>query len=504
MAQMQRLPAEIQAVTDTSVATSPATPQSTTPSTPNYLNEARQRFYATMAERERLIGERKALADSLMQIQQQRTDKALAIANLGTEVGIENIVRERQFQEGKKARLQDLENMYAQHAAKYGMALNKQAIEILKEFSNINAPTLTSIMTGYEMARTSAMENDARRLENFTKLNESYNAIQKELLASNQREAELNQQLRINKEQAELDMLDYKIKSKTEELNNILTQNKELPNAWEGWGRIEVAAAQNKNTNEANSFSVKDLPPTEGGGTGKSALTAKEIAIRLGDADSRISGSALVLPEEFTSAYEENLAKYVEGTGSSLEKVLKDPNALKKVYNFTFDDFLKNKKIVPVEGSDNKFFKFNVGGEEGKGAEESEKKANKDAVSLAKQELFSTMNERGLSSENDISTSDEPGIDLVPVFQRKLSGEGVEFSNIWRQLTKIKTGKASNPTTDDWIKFRDSSEEEKIKFYKDAADIIKNGNKKTSFVQPPSEDVTDLEALYVDGEVGYA
>ena len=484
-------------------AASPATPQSTTPSTPNYLNEARQRFYATMAERERLIGERKALADSLMQIQQQRIDKALAIANLGTEVGIENIVRERQFQEGKKARLQDLENMYAQHAAKYGMALNKQAIEILKEFSNINAPTLTSIMTGYEMARTSAMENDARRLENFTKLNESYNAIQKELLASNQREAELKQQLRINEEQAKLDMLDYRIKSKAEELDNMKKQHGELADDYAKWAQIEAIRLKSAE-GEKPSISMRDLSPTEGGGTGKSALTAKEIAIKLGDADSRISGSALVLPEEFTNAYEQNLATYVEGTGSSLEKVLKDPNALKKVYNFTFDDFLKNKKIVPVEGSDNKFFKFNVGTEEGKGAEESEKKANKDAVSLAKQELFSTMNERGLSSENDISTSDEPGIDLVPVFQRKLSGEGVEFSNIWRQLTKIKTGKASNPTTDDWIKFRDSSEEEKIKFYKDAADIIKNGNKKTSFVQPPSEDVTDLEALYVDSEVGYA
>lgn len=92
------------------------------------------------------------------------------LADLDADVGLQDITTRTQFLANRANRINELKSAYEQHAQQFGAALNDKAIDILQRHSIINAPTLTSIMTGWEMARASQRDNDRVRLENIAKM----------------------------------------------------------------------------------------------------------------------------------------------------------------------------------------------------------------------------------------------------------------------------------------------------------------------------------------------
>lgn len=100
------------------------------------------------------------------------------LADLDADIGLKDITTREQFLVNRANRINELKTAYEQHAQQFGAALNDRAIDILQQHSMINAPTLTSIMTGWEMARASQRDNDRVRLENMTKMYEQMSQIE--------------------------------------------------------------------------------------------------------------------------------------------------------------------------------------------------------------------------------------------------------------------------------------------------------------------------------------
>ena len=100
------------------------------------------------------------------------------LADLDADIGLKDITTREQFLVNRANRINELKTAYEQHAQQFGAALNDRAIEILQAHSMINAPTLTSIMTGWEMARASQRDNDRARLENMAKMYEQISQLE--------------------------------------------------------------------------------------------------------------------------------------------------------------------------------------------------------------------------------------------------------------------------------------------------------------------------------------
>lgn len=66
--------------------------------------------------------------------------------------------------QSRQNRLTNLSDMVNKHNIKFGSALNDKAIDVLKTFANIAAPTFTSIMLGWEMARQSEADRSAQAI----------------------------------------------------------------------------------------------------------------------------------------------------------------------------------------------------------------------------------------------------------------------------------------------------------------------------------------------------
>ena len=100
------------------------------------------------------------------------------LADLDADIGLKDITTREQFLINRANRINELKTAYEQHAQQFGATLNDKAIDILQQHSMINAPTLTSIMTGWEMARASQRDNDRARLENMAKMYEQISQLE--------------------------------------------------------------------------------------------------------------------------------------------------------------------------------------------------------------------------------------------------------------------------------------------------------------------------------------
>mgnify|MGYP003361773502 FL=1 len=89
----------------------------------------------------------------------------MAIADLDIEAGLAGISNQQALYARRAQEIQTLQERYNEHFTKFAGVLNDKTLAFLQQQSNIPAPTLTSIMAGYEMARASAAEREERRLQ---------------------------------------------------------------------------------------------------------------------------------------------------------------------------------------------------------------------------------------------------------------------------------------------------------------------------------------------------
>lgn len=123
------------------------------------------------ALKQQVQGELNTILDALTLTNRQ-------LADLDADIGLKDITTREQFLVNRANRINELKTAYEQHAQQFGAALNDKAIDILQQHSMINAPTLTSIMTGWEMARASQRDNDRARLDNMAKMYEQISQLE--------------------------------------------------------------------------------------------------------------------------------------------------------------------------------------------------------------------------------------------------------------------------------------------------------------------------------------
>lgn len=153
----------------------------------------------------------------------------MAIADLDIETGLAGISNQQALYARRAQEIQTLQERYNEHFTKFAGVLNDKTLAFLQQQSNIPAPTLTSIMAGYEMARASAAEREERRLQNdmatidkLGKLDEQYTNTLLEL--QKLRNEHKRQQYENNKAvlEAEAKALDFTTKAEIDTENTLL------------------------------------------------------------------------------------------------------------------------------------------------------------------------------------------------------------------------------------------------------------------------------------------
>lgn len=156
----------------------------------------------------------------------------MAIADLDIEAGLAGIGNQQALYARRAQEIQTLQERYNEHFTKFAGVLNDKTLAFLQQQSNISAPTLTSIMAGYEMARASAAEREERRLQNdmatidkLGKLDEQYTNTLLEL--QKLRNEHKRQQYENNKAilEAEAKALDFTTKAEIDTENTLLKFN---------------------------------------------------------------------------------------------------------------------------------------------------------------------------------------------------------------------------------------------------------------------------------------
>ena len=156
----------------------------------------------------------------------------MAIADLDIEAGLAGISNQQALYARRAQEIQTLQERYNEHFTRFAGVLNDKTLAFLQQQSNIPAPTLTSIMAGYEMARASAAEREERRLQNdmatidkLGKLDEQYTNTLLEL--QKLRNEHKRQQYENNKAilEAEARALDFTTKAEIDTENTLLKFN---------------------------------------------------------------------------------------------------------------------------------------------------------------------------------------------------------------------------------------------------------------------------------------
>lgn len=153
----------------------------------------------------------------------------IAIADLDIEAGLAGIGNQQALYARRAQEIQTLQERYNEHFTKFAGVLNDKTLGFLQQQSNIAAPTLTSIMAGYEMARASVAEREERRLQNdmatidkLGKLDEQYTNTLLEL--QKLRNEHKRQQYENNKAvlEAEAKALDFTVKAEMDTEKTLL------------------------------------------------------------------------------------------------------------------------------------------------------------------------------------------------------------------------------------------------------------------------------------------
>lgn len=92
------------------------------------------------------------------------------IARGTAEINAAAIARKEQLFANRQANLERMAQLYGQYYQQFGNTLNKEALAFLDDHANINVPTLTAIMAGYEHARASQAEQQLAMLDRQAKM----------------------------------------------------------------------------------------------------------------------------------------------------------------------------------------------------------------------------------------------------------------------------------------------------------------------------------------------
>lgn len=176
------------------------------------------------------------------------------LADLDADIGLKDITTREQFLLNRANRINELKTAYEQHAQQFGAALNDKAIDILQAHSMINAPTLTSIMTGWEMARASQRDNDRVRLEDMAKMYEQMSQIEDRAMQIEMDAHKANLQHQRNEAEHAKGLLENQLKV----LEDIygMTQKMEEASLNAGISRTTAAAGAARGTSADNGFGL--------------------------------------------------------------------------------------------------------------------------------------------------------------------------------------------------------------------------------------------------------
>ena len=290
----------------------------------------------------------------------------MAIADLDIEAGLAGIGNQQALYARRAQEIQTLQERYNEHFTKFAGVLNDKTLAFLQQQSNIAAPTLTSIMAGYEMARASAAEREERRLQNdmatidkLGKLDEQYTNTLLEL--QKLRNEHKRQQYENNKAilEAEAKALDFTAKAEMDTEKTLLNfansdrMYRQSRAQQDSQGAEDVlsqlaAMAGGKNPAGLKPVGIGDNAASTTVDQGQFDLIGNnEIMTSLVANVAQQQGVSFAVAKEVFNDYL-NIIKYAESRGDG-QAVSSDPrstaNGFYQITNETFGD-LKN-RIMP-------------------------------------------------------------------------------------------------------------------------------------------------------------
>lgn len=290
----------------------------------------------------------------------------MAIADLDIETGLAGISNQQALYARRAQEIQTLQERYNEHFTKFAGVLNDKTLAFLQQQSNIPAPTLTSIMAGYEMARASAAEREERRLQNdmatidkLGKLDEQYTNTLLEL--QKLRNEHKRQQYENNKAvlEAEAKVLDFTTKAEIDTENTLLKFNESDRMYRQSRAQQDSQGAEDVLSQLAAMAGGKNLAGLKPAGNNTNAAST---AVDQGEFDligdnelmngfvSKVAQQQGVSPAIVKEVFNDylNIVKYAESRGDG-QAVSNDPdstaNGFYQITNTTFRD-LKN-RIMP-------------------------------------------------------------------------------------------------------------------------------------------------------------
>lgn len=290
----------------------------------------------------------------------------MAIADLDIETGLAGISNQQALYARRAQEIQTLQERYNEHFTKFAGVLNDKTLMFLQQQSNISAPTLTSIMAGYEMARASAAEREERRLQNdmatidkLGKLDEQYTNTLLEL--QKLRNEHKRQQYENNKAvlEAEARALDFTTKAEIDTENTLLKFNESDRMYRQSRAQQDSQGAEDVLSQLAAMAGGKNPAGLKPAGTGDNAASTavdqgqfdlignNEVMTSLVANVAQQQGVSFDVAKEVFNDYL-NIVKYAESRGDG-QAVSNDPdstaNGFYQITNETFGD-LKN-RIMP-------------------------------------------------------------------------------------------------------------------------------------------------------------
>lgn len=230
-----------------------------------------------------------------------------------------DIIKKRTDREGVIAANRD------KHFQKFGSVLNDKALDFLASHSNIPAPTFTSILTGYEMARKSAADSDMKRIDSLrdsAERTDNIDNVQMQGLKDNM--SMLAEQFRLNSESQQQKILS--LNTNIENLQNLLNaESKIYPSERESIGEESSTGStygadvefSNSNTSTKYANSKNNLV-----GNGPIQITRRPADKTTTDS----SGSGTSLPPQSKNIAAETTTEQAEFDPSS-------PQGVAKIYN---------------------------------------------------------------------------------------------------------------------------------------------------------------------------
>ena len=290
----------------------------------------------------------------------------MAIADLDIETGLASISNQQALYARRAQEIQTLQERYNEHFTKFAGVLSDKTLSFLQQQSNISAPTLTSIMAGYEMARASAAEREERRLQNdmatidkLGKLDEQYTNTLLEL--QKLRNEHKRQQYENNKAilEAEARALDFTTKAEIDTENTLLKFNESDRMYRQSRAQQDSQSAEDVLSQLAAMAGGKNpagLKPADNNIKAASAAIDQGEFDLIGDNElmngfvSKVAQQQGVSPAIVKEVFNDylNIVKYAESRGDG-QAVSNDPdstaNGFYQITNTTFRD-LKN-RIMP-------------------------------------------------------------------------------------------------------------------------------------------------------------